>query len=664
MKVAAKAVRNTVKFLLGAVTLAATLSVSSATAQAPYLLPYTIQAYAGGGTTPTTGGACAGAPANTSYDAFGDGCPITSSSVVLGSGADIHDVAVDQQGNVYVLDNGGNGVVRRIDARSGVITIYYGSLTTQTPCAATLDKYGDGCTSSDGKANATGGYTASDQKARGLGIARNGDLYIASYSGDVVHRIAVTTMATSAVAGFITGTGKAIVAIGVKGYTGDKGPANVAELNQDRGVGIDPAGNIYITDTGNNVIRKVTAATGIITTIAGSTAGTSGFTGDGGPATSATFAGPEGVQIDPAGNIFIADQGNVRVRVIYMSGTVVANLIAKTNPGTVAVAGNIYTIAGNATPGVTLPVPSTTNAGPVLATTVPIASPRKLSIDSHDNVFFADNGNNVIWFLDASTGYMRVIAGTLGLTTGGAGCAAKTDAFGDNCPGNTATINGASAIGVAVDNFGSIYITDTGDRLLRKVNTNQAFPTVINGASITQTLQVHYSLGDGPAATNPYVITGNTDFVVNSAASTCTTNVDTTQDCLVTITFTPRLPGREAASLTITSRLNGSSIVGISGTGAAASVAIDPGTVSSFATALTNPFGVAQDNNGNLYVADTGTNRILRFPAAGGTATVIAGTGTSGYTGDGALPTLATFNAPKAVAISRNGRHLHRRYRQ
>jgi streptogramin lyase len=211
MKVAGMFVRRSaalfasVQLSLGAVALAGLFaSAPSAYAQAPYLLPYTIQVLAGGGSSPTvTPGntsPCLGSGTNlVEFDSYGDGCLVTSSSVVAGAaGSDLHDVVVDQEGNVYFLDNGSNGVVRRIDAHSGLITVFAGSYQSQSGfCTATQDKYGDGCPSADARSN--GGSlnssgtdvpsptTSALGKARGLGIDKAGNIYIADYGANITH---------------------------------------------------------------------------------------------------------------------------------------------------------------------------------------------------------------------------------------------------------------------------------------------------------------------------------------------------------------------------------------------------------------------------------------------------------------------------------------------
>ena len=135
------------------------LLLLNAQTPAPYLLPYTINTIAGGGTAPTIGAACPGALGTTgntgkATDTRGDGCLASSSSVV--TSVDVHDIGVDPEGNVYFIDNGSPVMIRRIDARSGLVTLFAGSTKT-TVCAAAIDKYGDNCLANDGNGN-QGGY--------------------------------------------------------------------------------------------------------------------------------------------------------------------------------------------------------------------------------------------------------------------------------------------------------------------------------------------------------------------------------------------------------------------------------------------------------------------------------------------------------------------------
>jgi sugar lactone lactonase YvrE len=637
------------KSALGAVFLLASITFGNAQTPAPYLLPYTINTIAGGGTAPVAGAACLGGK-GTAFDALGNGCPVSSASVVTNT--DVHDVGVDPQGNIYFIDNGSTGTIRKIDAHSGIVNILIGSVTSSLVCSSTLDKYGDNCSANDGLGNVnTGnpapkfGYTAALVKGRGLSVAKNGDVYFADYTGNLIHKVSASTGLMTIVAGYLSGTAGKGNSAG-KGYTGDGGQAILAAENSARGVTADAAGNVYFADTGNNVVRKVDTS-GVITTIVGAYPGSNtnaqaGATGDSGPATAAFLSGPEDLEIDANGNLFIADFGNNKVRVVYAGGTQVARLIAATNGGTVAVPGDIYTIMGGATATYTPGTPSTV----VLATSVAVSNARKIALDARGNLYLADNGNNVIWFEDGTTGYMRVLAGTFGSTTAGIGC--------DNCLATGATLSPSSAMGVGVDGIGNLYISDSGNARIRKVSLNQTFPTVTSGSSVTQTLLIHFAVGDTPASASAFVISGSADFVV-AAPANCTPNPDNTTDCPVTVTFSPTQPGADLATLTVKSGLGATSQFGLSGVGAAAAVALDPGTTTAIGTGYKSAIGIALDDAGNSYVADTGNNVVIRYNSAGAGSIIAGISGSAGNSGNGGPATSATLSAPSAVAVTADG---------
>ncbi len=651
MMVSGNAMSRAGKCVFVTVFMLAGIASLNAQTVAPYLLPYTINTIAGGGTAPALGAVCPGAIGTTgntgkSTDTVGNGCLASSSSVVTSS--DTHDVGVDSAGNVYFIDNGSQALIRRIDARSGLITLFAGSAKT-TVCTSALDKYGDNCLANDGAGNAAGGFTSLASN-RGLSVSKNGDVYIAGYTARLVQKISAATGVMSYVAGALTGTpGSKNTA--TAGYTGDGGPATSAEVNTPRGVTADAAGNIYIADSGNNVVRMVNTA-GVISTIVGKYPGSNtnapaGAGGDGGPATAAQLSTPEDVEIDANGNLFIADQGNSKVRVVYAGGAQVAALIAATNNQAVAVPGSIYTIIGGGSN-------TTYTAGSVvLASSMTIAAPRKIALDARGNIYVADNGDSVIWFVDGTTGYMRVIAGTFGKTSGAAGCPGQANALGDNCQATLATLNPNSAMGVGVDGQGNVYVSDSLNSRIRKVSLNQRFPTVNSGSSTTQTLVVHFAVGDAPAANSPFTVTGSADFAVNTPAS-CTTNSDNTTDCTITVTFAPSKPGVDIATLTVSSSLGATVNFSLSGMGTAAAIALDPGTTTSIGTGYKSPVGIALDAAGNTYIADTGDNVVIRYSSSGN-GMIIAGTGTAGNSGNGGAATSATLSGPSAVTVTPNG---------
>lgn len=209
--------------------------------------------------------------------------------------------------------------------------------------------------------------------------------------------------------------------------SGDGGPATAATLGYPWGIAIDAAGNIIVADQLNNRIRKVNTATGIITTIAGD--GYIGFTGDGGPATAARLNYPLGVAVDASGNIYIADYANNRVRKISTSGT-------------------MSTIAG-----IGLPYGYTGDGGP--ATIAKLYYPKAIAVDAGGNVYICDWNNNAVRKINTS-GIINTIAGT-----GVAGYS------GDGGPAVSAQLNFPTGVAVRYD--GDVFISDNDNNRVRRI---------------------------------------------------------------------------------------------------------------------------------------------------------------------------------------------------
>ncbi len=277
----------------------------------------------------------------------------------------------------------------------------------------------------------------------GVAIDTAGNVYIADTGSHAVRKVGVN--------GVIT----AFAGTGTPGFAGDNGPALSAQLRGPTGLALDKSGNLYICDTGNNRVRKV-STTGVITTVAGSATVFSSGVGDGGAATNANLSLPRAVLPDSSGNVYIADTGNLRVRKVDTSG-------------------NITTVAGNGT---------TSNGGggtdgdgssPLVATVRPSA----LALDSSNNLYIADSLNHAI----------RKISGNLISSVAGIGI---TGYYGDGALAIKATLNQPQ--GLLVDGSGNIFIADTGNQVIRKVGTDGNINTIAGTGD-------YGSYGDGgPAA--------------------------------------------------------------------------------------------------------------------------------------------------------------------
>jgi sugar lactone lactonase YvrE len=323
---------------------------------------------------------------------------------------------------------------------------------------------------------------------------------------------------------------------GTAGYLGDGGPATSAELNGPYGLAIDNAGNLYIADPANNRVRKVALGTGIISTFAGN--GTAGYSGDNGPATSAELKVPVGMALDGAGNLYIADEGNSVIRKVNASGT-------------------ITTMAGNNTVGY-----SGDNG---LATSASLYAPSGVAVDNSGNLYIADTGNNRIREVAAATGIITTIAGT-----GTAGYS------GDNGAAVSATLNKPSA--VVEGSTGNLYVLDTGNNVVRLVNTTGTITTIAGNGT------AGYSGDDGPATG----ATLHTPYGLNIDSSGNLYIADSANNVV-----------RMVSTAGIISTIAGNGTAGYSGdNGAAISATLD------------NPQGVTVDNQGNVYISDQSNNRV------------------------------------------------------
>ena len=273
---------------------------------------------------------------------------------------------------------------------------------------------------------------------------------------------------------------------GAVGYTGDNGPSAGATLALPAAIAYDAAGNLFLADANNHAVREVTPA-GVITTVAGT--GTAGFSGDGGPATAALLDTPTGVAVDAAGNLYIADSHNARIRkvsggiVTTAAGTGTVGFSGDGGPGTSAqlalpsavaldANGNLYIADTNNNcvrklSGTTI----TTVAGTTeqfftgdggLAVQAALDHPTGIAVDASSNLYIADRQNHRIRVVSSSTGRISTLAG------GAAGLSFAGDFSGDG--GNSAAATLARPTGVSVDATGSVYVADTNNGRVRQIS--------------------------------------------------------------------------------------------------------------------------------------------------------------------------------------------------
>lgn len=331
-----------------------------------------------------------------------------------------------------------------------IALILAGAASGQTPTFTINTIAGNGVAGYSG--NGGPAIKAELNDPRGVVTDPAGNVYFCDRDNNVVQKIDTNGVLTT-----IAGTG-------VAGYNGDNIPGTQAQLNSPWRVTIDPAGNLYIADAANDRIRKL-APNGIITTVVGT--GQPGYSGDNGPALAATLRIPEQAELDVFGNMFIADSGNNVIRMVSASGTITT--VAGNGFG--AATGNANDEGGG----------YSGDNGP--ATKAELNLPISLAVDPSDNLWISDQGNNVIRYVSASTGIITTVAGIYNnySYTGDGGLATKATFY--------------SPAGIARDAAGNIYVTDVGNNVLRVLLTNGNIETVAGNG------YAGYS-GDGGPATS------------------------------------------------------------------------------------------------------------------------------------------------------------------
>ncbi len=629
--------------------------IAAGTSEITYTLPtgcatvYTVSVYP---TAPISGSnsVCAGQTINLTNGISGGAW--SSSSVLLATVGSASGIVTGITGGVaYITYTFSTGCFVTYS-----VTVIGGGSSVQN--IITIAGTGTGSSTGDG-----GPATAAALfKPNGL-VASGSDIYIADYGNNRIRKInssgVISRYAGSGVAGYSGDNGPATAAnikgpwdiamdgagnvyfsdafnhrvrritpsgiistfagTGVSGFSGDGGQATAAQFNTPTGLAFDAAGNLYVTELYNHRVRKITAA-GIITTFAGT--GVSGFSGDGAAATAAKFYQPAYVRADNSGNIYITDNGNHRIR-------------------KVSAAGIVTTIAGTGTAG------NTGDNGPATAATLNL--PAGLAFDASGNLFIADNSNSRIRMVNAA-----------GIITGVAGTGVSGFS-GDGGAATAAKLNLCSNL--TFDAGGNLLVTDYINNRIRKLNPVTPSLGAITGTLTfcvggTSTLANSLSGGTWSSSAGGIASIGSiTGVVTGNAAGTATISYTTSAGCYATTTVTvvssvPAISGASTvvtgSAISLTNSLSGG-VWTTSNTGVA--------TVNSTSGIVT---GVSVGTSTITYSLSAGcfalkNISVNNLPPSPYYITTIAGTGVAGYSGDGGPATAAKLSGQWGVRHDQAG---------
>jgi sugar lactone lactonase YvrE len=591
-------------------------------------------------------------------------------------------LAIDSQGNLYVAEFGGARVDRI--APDGRLAVIAGSgkrgyagdsgrakaARLDKPIGLAVDAHGDVAVADyasnvirvvtpDGRIRT---FVRSDQVEEPIGLAYSGrDLYATDAAdGGTVLKIppsgSVTAVANTVHPGYLAfdsggnldlsdlgdntvlqiaaadlqaGRQNVVTTLagaGAPGFRGDGGAATSARLNLPLGVALDSKGNLYIADSKNNRVRKINT-NGIITTVAGA-GGHGGFSGDGGPATDAKLNRPTGLAIDGAGDLYIADEGNNRVRRVDPQGVITT------------VAGNGRSVGVTKHISVTKPQIAIRPPGLVArpARRVRLSAPEDLTFDRKGNLYVSDyQGEEVLKI--TPDGLLRVFAGT-----GTAGYS------GNGGPATKARLSGPA--GLAVNSRGDLLIADHLNNVIRRVDPSGRITTLSASlkAHLTKPIGLLFRgkelyvadpwhnrlLQINPSGAVHLIVSGShpTYLSLGPRGNILMTDRDANRLYEVVLHV-----GKQSALLPIA----GTGSAGFTGDGGPATKAH-----------LNVPYGVAMDRKGNIYVADSDNNRVQKISPSG-VVTTFAGTGAAGFSGDDGPAAKATLYKPVGLAFDSAG---------
>ncbi|MBI4851013.1 MAG: SMP-30/gluconolactonase/LRE family protein [Acidobacteria bacterium] len=540
---------------------------------------------------------------NGEFAFFGDG-----ENAIAASLANPVAVALDSKGNLFIADANNNSI-RKVDVQTGVITTVAG-----------IGEIGVG-------ADGVLATSCSLNSPRGIILDNNGNLFIADSQNNRVRKVDAQT-------GIIT----TIAGTGRFGFSGDGGAAKDATLNFPYSLAFDNQNNLLIVDSQNNRVRKVDAQTGIITTIAGT--GEGNFSGDGALAKDAKLNQPSAIVKDNRGNLFIADSGNQRIRKIDTQGIITtiagSNLEGSDGDGGPAKDATLVFPSGlaidkndnlfiadshtrkirriDAQTGIITAVAGNkqvdfTKAGDP-PTSVILSGPTGLTVDSKDNIFFGDTSSR-IGKLDPNTNMVTTVAGI-----------GEYAFLGD---GGLATKAGIANQPRLASSSGNLFISDGGNQRIRRVDMATGVINTIVGVGRSGGSTSDGILGSRARLDFPEGIT-----------------LDSKGNLFIT-DRTNRIRKVDAQTGIITT-VAGTGEAGFSGDGAQATQA-----------KLSFPTAVTVDSKGNIFFSDSFNNRIRRVDAQTGIIRTVTGTGEAGFSGDGDLASKAKISFPNGLTLNSRG---------
>ena len=590
-------------------------------------------------------------------------------------------IAVDASGNLFVAD-GRNHSIRKIEISSGEVTTLAGSSGTAGN--------GDGTAAS-----------ALFNEPRAVALDGSGNLLVVDSYNHAIRSLSISTRIVTT----LTGTAGANVSA--------NGIGTAARFNEPRAIAIDSSGqNLYVADSKNHSIRKIVISTGVVSTFAGSSGVSGNVNGD--KISDALFFEPTGIVIDSSGNFYVADSGNSAIRKIAPDGTVSTLAVGLSSLDAIALdsSGNLY--ASDNINHIILKITSsgviTTLAGSSgvqghtdgIGSAASFNSPQGLVVDNLGNLYVTDSGNSTVRKIIISSLTVSTVAGTAGSigSVYGIGTDAKfyypnalaIDSSGSNIyltdynsirkintstklvttlagpAGELVYADGFGAIarfnqamGLAADSLGNIYVADTGNHCIRKINSSGVASTFAGKGGV-------YGSADGTGSAARFygpqgiaIDSSGNIFVSDSGNSIIrkitTSGVVSTLAGLAGNSESTDGIGTSArfkypSGLTIDSSGN----LFVSDENKIRKIEISSRTVSTFVGAeggIGQSFGLAADTSGNIYSADVGNHTILKMTPSGVVSTIAGTSGTSGSTNGSGISAL--FNIPTSLVLDSSG---------